>query len=359
MKIGKAPEITVDFDAIHIKDKNGKYAIIDTDRGLFENKSIAEMGEIAKKTIKERFRGKVLYLGNDGKAYINKHSGEEYTYPANPGIIDIGISDKKAMFYGMSNIKRVTSDFGRYSNLLLGYNSELSSRGNSYDTAVPQNEQSVNTNISENTQNDIDNNKKYAVTNENDGGKSEFYRDRRIFGGKGRDVSALSNGHGDFADLGEIRHGVGQSAAQRELDGADKLGGCGSHVLGGGQSQGVPVKVASHGAFFFSRKVEGCFHFRVGVVGDGDLVAVCRPACFGVSCILVLFGVPVISAAHAVGELHSAPADIHADDGGSGRAVIISSPFVPPWGTDTYSCSTVYTKKSPKQKTCKNVSEKI
>ena len=69
-----------------VSDKNGKYVNIDTDQDLFVDKTVEEMREIAKKIIKERFKGKVIKLGEDGKAYVNKRSGEEYAYPANPRI---------------------------------------------------------------------------------------------------------------------------------------------------------------------------------------------------------------------------------------------------------------------------------
>jgi len=196
------------------KDNDGNnVVVIDTDQGLFVGAQKSEYSKIATDYLNKHFANVVLQLSEYNAAEVNKTGIGKYVYSGKPtdtktysakmkaatelenllkiaeytgssednkahgfakngfdyykttfivdgqvfeGIIDIGVSDDKATFYGMSNIKRVTSDFGRYSNLLLGYNSESMSRGNSYDITVPQNEQSVNTNISENTQNDTE-----------------------------------------------------------------------------------------------------------------------------------------------------------------------------------------------------------
>lgn len=70
------------------KDELGYYVFVDVDQYLFENKSIKEMQYIAKKVINERFRNKVLNVGDSGKAYVNKRSGEEFSHPASRRIGD-------------------------------------------------------------------------------------------------------------------------------------------------------------------------------------------------------------------------------------------------------------------------------
>lgn len=64
-------------------DKQGSYVKVDVNQDVFDGKNTREMQEIARKLIKENFKGKVLSVGADGKAYINKRSAEEYAYPAN------------------------------------------------------------------------------------------------------------------------------------------------------------------------------------------------------------------------------------------------------------------------------------
>ena len=64
-------------------DDGGKYVKINTDQKLFDGKSTREMQDIARKLIRDKFKGKVLAVGEDGKAYINKRSSDEYAYPAN------------------------------------------------------------------------------------------------------------------------------------------------------------------------------------------------------------------------------------------------------------------------------------
>ncbi len=64
-------------------DRQGSYVKVDVNQDVFNGKNTREMQEIARKLIKENFKGKVLSVGADGKAYINKRSAEEYAYPAN------------------------------------------------------------------------------------------------------------------------------------------------------------------------------------------------------------------------------------------------------------------------------------
>ena len=65
------------------KDVNGDYVKVDTNQEIFDGKSVKEMQVIARKFIRDNFKGKVLDVGENGKAYVNKHSGEEYSHPAN------------------------------------------------------------------------------------------------------------------------------------------------------------------------------------------------------------------------------------------------------------------------------------
>ena len=207
------------------KDNDGNnVVVIDTDQGLFVGAQKSAYSKIATDYLNKHFANVVLQLSEYNAAEVNKTGIGKYVYSGKPtdtktysakmkaatelenllkiaeytgnsednkahgfakngfdyykttfivdgqvfeGIIDIGVSDDKATFYGMSNIKRVTSDFGRYSNLLLGYNSESMSRGNSYDITVSQNEQYVNTNIyGEEEKNTSDNQtEKYSINN--------------------------------------------------------------------------------------------------------------------------------------------------------------------------------------------------
>ncbi len=118
---------------------------IDTDMQLAKMKVATELDNLLKTS-------KFVGHSPDGKNHPFAKDGFDY-YQTNfivdgqvfEGIIDIGLNGNKQTFYGMTNIKRVTSDIGRYSNLLLGYNSEFSSQGNSTDTTVPQYGEGVNT----------------------------------------------------------------------------------------------------------------------------------------------------------------------------------------------------------------------
>ena len=64
-------------------DSDGEFVRIDTNQEIFDGKSTREMQDIARKLIRDNFRGKVLYVGEDGKAFISKRSSDEYAYPAN------------------------------------------------------------------------------------------------------------------------------------------------------------------------------------------------------------------------------------------------------------------------------------
>ncbi len=64
-------------------DSEGQFVKVDTRQELFDGKSVSEMQNIARNIIKENFKGKVLKVGKDGRAFVNKRSSEEYSYPAN------------------------------------------------------------------------------------------------------------------------------------------------------------------------------------------------------------------------------------------------------------------------------------
>lgn len=77
--------------------------------------------------------------------------------------------DSSEVLYIDENKKR-TDEWSRITRLQLPVTQEHIGS----DTTVPQNEQSVNTNISENTQNDTENGEKYSIPNENSGDNSEL-----------------------------------------------------------------------------------------------------------------------------------------------------------------------------------------
>ncbi len=76
------------------EDVQGKYVKIDTHQNLFTGKSIYEMQKIAKDYILNYFRGKVLDVGENGKAYVTKRSAEEFSHPASRRL-DVSIKSAK------------------------------------------------------------------------------------------------------------------------------------------------------------------------------------------------------------------------------------------------------------------------
>ena len=74
---GTKVQYSIDFDF------DGKFVKIDTDQELFVGKSTSEMQNIARKIIQEKFKGKVLSVGEKGRAFINRRSSGEYAHPAN------------------------------------------------------------------------------------------------------------------------------------------------------------------------------------------------------------------------------------------------------------------------------------
>ena len=197
------------------KDNDGEdIVVIDTDQGLFVGVDESEYRKIAKDYLNEHFKNTVLPLSNYGLVSVNKTGIGKYTYSGKKiensannakmkaateldnllrtaeyikstgdrknhnfaadgfdyyktrfivdgrvfeGIIDIGVSEKGAEFYGMTNIENVTSRYyGKYSNLLLGYKSVTQS--DISDSRIPQDKTTVKNNISENAENDTEKN---------------------------------------------------------------------------------------------------------------------------------------------------------------------------------------------------------
>lgn len=229
------------------KDNDGNnVVVIDTDQGLFAGVAETEYRKIAKEYLNEHFKNAVLPLSNYGLVSVNKTGIGKYTYSGKrlensannakmkaateldnllrtaeyikssgdrknhnfaadgfdyyrtrfivggsvfEGIVDIGVSDKGAEFYGMTNIKNVTSRYyGKYSNLLLGYKSvtqsdikeaSLTAQDRRYetssDTTVPQKEQSVNNySMQEGEKNTPNKQKQLEIINSNNPAPNEY-----------------------------------------------------------------------------------------------------------------------------------------------------------------------------------------
>lgn len=192
------------------KDNDGEnIVVIDTDQGLFVGVDESEYRKIAKDYLNEHFKNTVLPLSNYGLVTVNKTGIGKYTYSGKKiknsansakmkaateldnllstaeyikstgdrknhnfaadgfdyyktrfivdgcvfeGIVDIGVSEKGAEFYGMTHIENVTSRYyGKYSNLLLGYKSVTQS--DISDSRIPQDKTTVKNNISESAEN--------------------------------------------------------------------------------------------------------------------------------------------------------------------------------------------------------------
>lgn len=198
------------------RDTDGKkVVVVDTDQGIFVGVNENQYTRIAKEYIDKNFRNQSLPLSEYGAVYLDKTGSGKYLYSGKKldsktnrakmkaateldnlleasewvrssddkkahkfadlgfdyyktvfivegqvfeGIIDIGVSSKGATYYGMTNIKKVTSDSGKYLGLLLDHNkSGLTYRGNISDTNVSQNDTGVNSIISKNDGNDTKN----------------------------------------------------------------------------------------------------------------------------------------------------------------------------------------------------------
>ena len=194
------------------RDADGKkVVVVDTDQGIFVGVNEKNYARAAKQYIDENFRNQSLPLSEYGAVYLDKTGSGKYLYSGQKldtktnrakmkaateldnlleasewirssedrkahkfaslgfdyyrtifivdgqvfeGIIDIGISSKGATYYGMTNIKKVTSDSGKYLGLLLDHNkSGLTSRGNLSTTNIPQEDTGVNDSISQNDKN--------------------------------------------------------------------------------------------------------------------------------------------------------------------------------------------------------------
>ncbi len=121
-------EIDGDMKFSITNDANGQYVKVDTEQNLFEGKTIQEKQNLAKKIISDKFKGKVLQVGSEGKAYLNKRSTEEYAYPANRRM---DIESKEAKMQAVpeldnlllvSNFIENQSDDGRHPEATGGWN---------------------------------------------------------------------------------------------------------------------------------------------------------------------------------------------------------------------------------------------
>lgn len=172
------------------ENKDGdKVVVINTNNYIFDNVPVKNMANVARKYMNEHFKDTVLELSEYGLVHVGRIGIGKYFASNNKynkdifiaktkasteldnllsaakyidqksdsknhrfakegfeyfktifivdnnvfeGIIDIGYSDLGIEFYGMSNIKRVTSDIGKYANLLLdNYTSDSKFRSNS------------------------------------------------------------------------------------------------------------------------------------------------------------------------------------------------------------------------------------
>lgn len=64
-------------------DSDGNYVHVDVDQDIFDGLSTKEMATKARDQILIRFRDKILPVGVESSAFINKRSAVEYAYPAN------------------------------------------------------------------------------------------------------------------------------------------------------------------------------------------------------------------------------------------------------------------------------------
>lgn len=178
------------------QDNDGNnVVIIDTDQGLFAGVDKSEYRKIAKEYLNEHFKNTVLPLSDYDLVYVGKEGIGKYTYSGKKiesnandakmkaateldnlletseyirssgdrknhnfaeygfdyyrtrfivdgqvfeGIIDIGVSENGAEFYGMTHIENVTSRYyDKYSDLLSGY--KFVTQDDIYNYTVPQN----------------------------------------------------------------------------------------------------------------------------------------------------------------------------------------------------------------------------
>ncbi|MFZ5975199.1 MAG: hypothetical protein ACOYU3_07305 [Bacillota bacterium] len=80
-EISGAETISDNQPRFSIKEfKDGtKYVEVDTDQDIFDGLSLTEMQKLARKIIKERFKGRVI--GDENRAYVNRRSADEFSFP--------------------------------------------------------------------------------------------------------------------------------------------------------------------------------------------------------------------------------------------------------------------------------------
>ncbi len=183
-------------------------SLLTDNQGLFAGVDAKEASNTALKLLNERYKNKVIPLSDYGLILIRKTGINKYLYSTNAdenahlnklkatgefenlllnaeylkstkdtknhsfatygfdhyktvfaidwqvfeGIIDVGVSEKGAEFYGMTNIKRVAGS-GNYSDPLSVYKS-ASYSGNSSNGGIAQNAPTVNSNIRKRNRND-------------------------------------------------------------------------------------------------------------------------------------------------------------------------------------------------------------
>ena len=197
--------------SIQANPDGSRYVRVDTDQDIFEGKTVKEMRETARKYILDKFRGKVIPLGEDSNAFVNGRAASEYANPANrrmpedlkaakmkaapeldnllavsrriahtpddgrhpdatggwdtyltnfqigdeyfTGEVKIKITDRGRLFYDVTQIERTTRNRDQ-----TGVNPAAAS-GSSFNPSVSQNTDGVNTSISGSTGKDT---RKYA-----------------------------------------------------------------------------------------------------------------------------------------------------------------------------------------------------
>jgi hypothetical protein len=101
------------------------YVNVDVDQQLFDGLTVNEMQKKARQVILERFRGKVI--GAENRAYVDRKSADEYTYPANRRIEPQIKADKLRASTELDHLMEVsqfvehTGDDGRHPDAVGGW----------------------------------------------------------------------------------------------------------------------------------------------------------------------------------------------------------------------------------------------
>ncbi len=65
-----------------VSDEKGRYVNVDTEQDIFDGIPVEEMPSVVRKYINQTFKGRVLNVGEEGRAYVNRESAGEYAFPA-------------------------------------------------------------------------------------------------------------------------------------------------------------------------------------------------------------------------------------------------------------------------------------